>query len=79
MSVCFEREYPDRIFRGCKIAELNGALVARVYSDDAQLPSPIPRTFQIFRFEPDSGSLTLVKVSLLSPDDAVAFVFANYK
>jgi len=70
----FARQHPQRLFRGCKVADVGGVLVVRIYSHDARFPNLIPTPYQIFRFDPDSGSL-----SVLSGEQAAPFTIANYK
>jgi hypothetical protein len=70
----FLAKYPERLFRGCKVAEVNDALVVRIYNNDARFPNLRPRPYQVFRFDRDSDTL-----SELSDKDAAPFVIPNYK
>ena len=74
VSLSFAQQHPQRLFRGCKVADVGGALVVRIYSHDARFPILMPTPYQVFRFDPDSGSL-----SLLSGEEAAPFTISNYK
>ena len=74
VRLSFVREYPLRLFRGCKVAEVGRALVVRIYSHDAQSPNLMPTPYEVFRFDPYSGSLRL-----LSGEEAAPFTIPNYK
>lgn len=74
VSLSFAQHHPDRLFRSCKVADVGGACVVRIYSHSARAPNLKPTPYQIFRFDPDSGIL-----SLLSGEEAAPFMIANYK
>jgi hypothetical protein len=74
VSSSFAQQHPHRLFRGCKVADVDGALIVRIYSHDARYPNLMPTPYQVFRFDPDSGTL-----SLLSGDQAAPFTIPNYK
>ncbi len=74
VSLSFGQQHPQRVFRGCKVADVDGVLVVRIYYHDARFPHLMPTPYQVFRFDPDSGTL-----SLLSGEEAAPFVIANYK
>ena len=69
----FALQEPERQFCGCQVAEDSGTLIARIYSQPAQNPR-IPIPYQIFRFDPVSGSL-----SLAGAEDAAPFIISNYR
>ena len=74
VSLSFSQQHPQRLFRGCKVADVGGALVVRIYSHDARFPNLMPTPYQVLRFDPDSGSL-----SLLNGEQAAPFTITNYK
>lgn len=74
VSLRFAQQYPQRLFRGCKVADVAGGIVVRIYSHDARHPILMPIPYQVFRFDTDSGDL-----SLLSDEEAAPFAIPNYK
>jgi hypothetical protein len=70
----FAKQEPTRLFRGCKVTEHDGRVIVRIYSNDSRFPSLIPTPYQIFSFDGDSDSL-----SLLSGEEAAPFTIQNYK
>jgi len=64
----FEQQQPLRLFRSCKVAEQDGEVVVRIDSHDKRFPDRKPTPYQVFRFDSDSGSL-----SLLSSEHAAPF------
>ena len=75
VRLSFSRQFPQRVFTGCKVAEAGSELVVRIYSRDSKGPPfVIPTPYEIFRFDPQTGDL-----GLLSGKDAAPFLIANYK
>jgi hypothetical protein len=74
VSLSFGRQHPQRLFRGCKVADVGGVVAVRIYSNDVRFPHLIPTPYQVFRFDPNSDAL-----SLLSGEEAAPFTIPNYK
>ena len=74
VRLSFARLEPNRVFRGCEVAEQSGAVIVRIYSDQMGLPGGRPTPYQLFRFNSDTGDL-----SPLSSEDAAPFTIKNYK
>ncbi|MFO1482554.1 MAG: hypothetical protein U1F71_04235 [Verrucomicrobiaceae bacterium] len=70
----FTQREPERVFRGCKVAEDGATLIVRIYSYRAQFPNIMPTPYQVYRFDPASDALTL-----LSAEEAAPYTIANYK
>jgi hypothetical protein len=70
----FARIEPERVFRGCKVADRTGAVVVRIYSHAKRFPNLVPTPYQIYRFDVSAGSLTV-----LSAEEAAPYVVRNYK
>jgi len=70
----FAQIEPERVFRGCKVAEQAGAVIVRIYSHAKRFTNLMPTPYQVYRFNPPKGTL-----SALSREEAAPYVIPNYK